>query len=432
MKIKTFIAWTGIFFLSVIPAILLFILGPRDYSSVTHTLGQVSGLIGMTMFALTFILSTRAKWIEYLFDGLDKVYPVHAVLGATSLVLLLMHPVFLVMKYIPENFQLAAKYLLPGGLLSVDFGIFALLGMIVLLMITLYSNIKYHRWKLSHEFLGLFFILAILHVILVRESVARDYIFQGYYVYATIVSVIGLSGFMYSLMRTRLLGKKYRIKSITPLNQCNQIVLEPIDNAISFKAGQFIFIKFLNKKVGTESHPFSIAAPSDSKEIRVIAKNLGDFTSNLGNLRVGNYAIVEGPYGGFHNKDFADEVWVAGGIGITPFLGLARDFQRGAHKKSDMKAQHVDLYYSVKSKDEFVCLEELQDIAKSNKSFRVYPWISSEKGYLDIAGIEKNSRLKGKEYYLCGPASLKDSIKKGLIQKNIPKNSIYDERFAFK
>ncbi len=121
MKTKTILAWIGIFFIGIIPIFLLLAFGPKNYTSPSHTLGQVTGLVGMTLFALTFILSTRAKWIEYLFDGLDKVYPVHAVLGATSFVLLLLHPLFLVMKYIPANIGLAAKYLLPGGLISVDF-----------------------------------------------------------------------------------------------------------------------------------------------------------------------------------------------------------------------------------------------------------------------------------------------------------------------
>jgi predicted ferric reductase len=365
MKAKLMLAWFGIFLISVLPVMLLFALGPNDYSSVTHTLGQMCGLIGMTMFALTFVLSTRAKWIEYLFDGLDKVYPVHATLGAVSLVLLLMHPIFLVMKYIPENIRLAAVYLLPGGLLSVDFGIFALLGMILLLIITVYSGIKYNHWKVSHKFLGLFFALAILHVFLIRATVARDYIFKGYYVYAAAVSIIGLSSLIYSLVRTRLLGRKYTVKKITALSEgsCYEIMLEPVGKGIRFKSGQFVFVKFKNKKTGIESHPFSIASPSGNKEIRIIAKSLGDFTSLLGSLNKGDSAVVEGPYGRFHVNGFsgrtddgadeeasdkADEVWVAGGIGITPFIGLAEDF---ANSKAE---RQVHLFYSVKERKE-VC-----------------------------------------------------------------------------
>jgi predicted ferric reductase len=356
---------------------------------------------------------------------------------------------------------LAARYILPGGLISVDFGIFALLGMIILLIITLYGAWKYQHWKFSHEFLGAFFILAVLHILLVRNTVARDNIFNGYYFYAIIVSVIGLTGFIYSLLRNRLKGKMYRINGVNAISGCFEILLEPIDElvkkhddasngagngaGIKFKSGQFVFVRFLNKGVGRESHPFSIAAPSGTGGFRIIVKSLGDFTSQLGKLHEGNKVIVEGPYGRFHNEnhkknntddnndssnsgsknDFSDEIWVAGGIGITPFLGLAEDFRHS-------KTGRVDLYYSVKNKNEFVHLEELHDIARFNKSFRVFPWISDESGYLNIDAIAKNGNLKHHRYYLCGPVSLKSAIRDALIKKGIPNKYIHDERFAFK
>jgi predicted ferric reductase len=428
MKTKTVLAWAGIFLVGILPAILLFLFGPGDYSSVTHTLGQVSGLMGMTFFALTFILSTRARRIEDLFDGLDKVYPVHAVLGAVSLILLLLHPIFLVMKFIPGNMKLAATYLLPGGLISVDFGIFALFGMILLLMVTFYSKMKYNRWKFSHEFLGFLFLLAVLHVFLVRNTVARDYIFEGYYVYAAVVSIIGLGCFFYSLLRNKLFGKKYIIERFKDLNGCFEIILKPLGQGIRFRAGQFIFVKFQNRIVGKESHPFSIASPSGNGNIRIIVKNLGDFTSQLEKLKEGNKLTVEGPYGRFHNIACREEIWVAGGIGITPFLGLAEDFRKDKNGQNG----HVDLYYSVKSKNEFVHLEELQDIARSNKNFRVFPWVSDEKGYLNLNEISKTSSLKNKEYYLCGPVSLKVAITNALLIKNVSSDRVHDERFAFK
>ncbi len=306
--------------------------------------------------------------------------------------------------------------------------------MIILLIITLYGKLTYQKWKFSHEFLGAFFILAVFHIIAVRTTVARDNIFDGYYAYAVIVSVIGLLGFIYSLIRKKLLGKKYHIKEINNINDCYEILLEPIDKnidkGITFKSGQFVFVTFQNKSLGRESHPFSIAAPSGTGNFRIIIKSLGDFTSQLGKLRVGNKVIVEGPYGRFHHsskttQNYSDEVWVAGGIGITPFLGLAEDFRHS-------KTGHVDLYYSVKNKAEFVHLEKLQDIAKSNKNFRVFPWTSDEMGYLNIEAIAKNGSIKNRKYYLCGPASLKSAIREGLIQKNISDDDIHDERFAFK
>lgn len=423
MRGKAFIGFAIIALVGILPVMLLFLFGPRDFSSTTHTLGQVAGLAGMTLFAVTFILSTRARWVESLFGGLDRVYPVHSIIGATSLSLLLAHPLLLVMKYIPADISIAARYLLPGGKLSVDFGIFALAGMIALLLTTLYWNIAYHRWKFSHEFLGVVFILAALHVLLIRD-VSRDYIFQGYNAYAVVVSIVGIAGFAYSLFRNRLRRKKYVVEMVNKLNSCSEILLRPAGKGINFHPGQFVFVKFYSKFVSRESHPFSIAS-ADRGKIRLVIKNLGDFTGKVGNIKSGDIAALEGPYGRFHENKYNDEVWIAGGIGITPFLALAEDF-------STKDSGKADLYYIVKDDAEFVHLEVLEKIARKNKNFRLFKWVTQKLGRITLADIEKNSPLVGKDFFLCGPESLKASMKEALSGKSIPAKSIHDERFMFK
>ncbi|WZB73187.1 FAD-binding oxidoreductase [Achromobacter xylosoxidans] len=87
------------------------------------------------------------------------------------------------------------------------------------------------------------------------------------------------------------------------------------------QAGQFAFVRF-DRREG--AHPYTIAsAPRPDGAIRFEIKALGDYTSRLpGALRVGQPVEVEGPYGCFQlDADAgAPQVWVAGGIGVTPFL----------------------------------------------------------------------------------------------------------------
>ena len=88
-------------------------------------------------------------------------------------------------------------------------------------------------------------------------------------------------------------------------------------------AGQFAFVRF-DRREG--AHPYTIAsAPRPDGAIRFEIKALGDYTSRLpGALRVGQPVEVEGPYGCFQlDADAgAPQVWVAGGIGVTPFRRL--------------------------------------------------------------------------------------------------------------
>ena len=159
-------------------------------------------------------------------------------------------------------------------------------------------------------------------------------------------------------------------------------------------------------------------------------KSLGDFTKKLDALKIGDRSELEGPYGrfNFHNEN-SDQIWVAGGIGITPFIGMAEDLA----EKDELKNK-VELYYCVKDEREFVYFDEFKDIEKRLKNnFKFIPWVTDTHGHLTIQEIKKlSSPFKRSEFYLCGPKGLKDAISKGLVEAGVPKEKIFDEQFNFR
>lgn len=437
MEIKTICGWAVLLLISLFPIFMWGYFGPgteelTDYASITHVLGELFGLVGMTMFALSFILATRISWIEDVFGGLDKVYITHAILGGTALILILGHPILLVLKFVPAQMYLAAKYLLPSAVWSVNFGIIALVGMIALIVITLFSKMKYHRWKFTHEFLGLMFIFAVLHIFLVRNSVAQDNIFDWYYLYATIVSAMGLFGFSYSLFIKNRLFKNavYSIKSIQQRNGVFEILLTPEHKPISYQAGQFIFVRFYNEQISREQHPFSIASKSDAFEIIIVIKQLGDYTSKLAHLKEGDKVSIEGPYGRFGYKKYSkrDQVWIAAGIGITPFIGMAQDVAEDSELQSK-----ITLIYSVKNQDDLIGEPLFNDVMQKTSNFKFIPWISETQGRVDAKAVyDLSGRFRNKEFFLCGPAEFKLAIIRGLIKNGVSKDHIHEEVFDFR
>ncbi len=433
IKLRRFLGFMVIGVISLIPVFLWFFLGNGaiEFSkSITHSLGELFGLVGMALFAISFVLSTRIKVIENVFGGLDKVYPIHAVVGGIAFVLILAHPVFLVLKFIPSNIPLAAEYLLPSAYWSANFGIIALTGFVFLMFLTLYTKIRYNLWKFSHEFLGAVFAIAVLHIFMVRGVASGDIIFSGYYIYAGVVSFVGVSSFLYSLLirKSGIKNFAYKVESIRQIKDNFEIIMTPEEKPIKYKSGQFIFVRFYHKHLPSESHPFSIASKSDSPRIKIIVKKLGDFTEDMGKITIGDKVLIEGPYGrfGFDCSPRKDQIWLAGGIGITPFLGMAEDIGERC------PSNKIDLYYTGRGK-EFIGGDILSKIHSKSKALRVFLWDSGEKGHLNLDAIKKNSeKLEEKEFFLCGPERFKQEIIKELLAFGIKKSAIHQEEFEFK
>jgi predicted ferric reductase len=335
------------------------------------------------------------------------------------------------LKFVPSNIAQAAEYILPSIHWSVNFGIIALTGMLILIYITLYTKMKYHKWKFTHEFLGLMFFFAVLHIFLVRGNASADNIFDGYYIYAAIVSLIGLGAFSYSLFIKNRLVKNavYKIKNIEQSKDMFEIDLVPEHKPINYKSGQFIYIRFYNEKLSKEPHPFSIASKSGENTIKIVVKKLGDFTNYLENLKVGEKVSIEGPYGRFNFRKYRDkdQIWIAAGIGITPFLGMAEDLL------NIEKHGKIELYYTVRNEPEFIGYDKFSKIASNIEGFSFVPWISNKNGRINVNVIKKFSgNLRDKEVFICGPERFKESLIKQIVNEGTKKSSIHEEAFEFR
>ncbi|MEK6927259.1 MAG: ferric reductase-like transmembrane domain-containing protein [Nanoarchaeota archaeon] len=428
---KTKLGPTIFWIFSAIPILLWLIVRSgtpmfSNYSVITHSLGQLSGLVGMTMFALTFILTMRLKIVEEYFNGLDKVYQFHHLLGILSFVLILFHPLLLVIKFIPSNIQQAALYLLPSSSWPINFGIIALLAMILLIVLTIFAKITYKKWRISHKFMGLVFLIACFHVFLVTTDITFYPLLKYYMI---LISVMGALSYLYgSFVRHELKSPfKYKLESIKSLS--NNILLlkfSPLGKKINFKPGQFIFIKFLDSRVENESHPFTIASGPDNEKLTFAIKSLGDFTNQLKSLSSGAIVEIEGPYGKFgqNAKPTQEQVWIAGGIGITPFLSIAQSIKFNSK---------VDLYYCTRNKEDAIFLPILNEIAnKSNNNLKIIPYHTEEKPRLSAEIIEKISGLANKSFLLCGPTNMMLSLESQLKKKGVKSEDIHFEDFNLK
>lgn len=453
-RLEHLFGWGVTILLCILPVVLYFDAHPlsqvHGFAPTLLMLGRVTGLIGMVMYALNLIYATRLRFLEYWFGGLNRVYIAHHLLGGFALIFLAFHPMFLALRYIQTSFTQAALLLIPNGLTPIsalwqtssDFhtavilqwgvflGIVAFWGMVILLLITFFIKIPYNVWLFTHRFLGFAFFLAGLHVVILSNNASSSTPLK---LYVLVMSILGIAAFIYRSVVGKILIRtyKYRVVEVDAVKGgVVHMKLQALDLPVPYKPGQFVFIRFLDSTevgINNEWHPFSISSSPKDQHLRLSIKALGDYTGKLAALRSGAIAEIEGAYGKFTFTNYKNknQIWVAGGIGITPFLSMAKTLADNDYK--------VDLYYSVKTASELLDWRLLNEIAVFKKGdFKIYPFVADQQeGFLTADYIEKHSgNLKEKDIFICGPPPMMAAMRKQLKAKSVPGTSIYTEEFA--
>jgi predicted ferric reductase len=387
---------------------------------------QITALTGFSLFALTFVLSARWKWLEDYFGGLDKMYHLHHNMARIALTLLLIHPILLAIRFIPGEMEKLVWYLLPmHRKIEIDLGSWALWGLILLMLLTIFIKLPYDKWKITHKFMGVFFILGVLHIFFLDLSVSANPVLAAY---LGILSVTGVVAWVYKSLLFDLLIEKprYRVESTDHLNEhVVEITMKPEKRRVQFIPGQYFFFSFRDSVISTESHPFTVCDEDDNGQIKIMVKVLGDYTKQLyKNLKPGAIALLEGPYGRFdYRNGKKDQIWIGGGVGIAPFLSFANDLKNQKHPNF-----RVDLYYCVKSENEAIHIQQFKELEEMTKDFQVHLIREDVEGLLSTNGL---TRLEDKDVFICGPKSMREALVPQLKKNGVPNKAIQFEDFDF-
>jgi predicted ferric reductase len=295
---------------------------------------------------------------------------------------------------------------------------------------------------------GIVFLLGSYHA-LTTDSAAGSGALTAYLATA---ATAGLAAFAYrSVVGRRLVRRRpYRVVRVSRLDDSvTEIVMEPLGKPLVYEPGQFLFVGFrslalrdqlnpfelsverqvLSVRPGEsvhQFHPFSITSAPDEPMVRITVKALGDYTRALRQLEAGADAVVEGPYGSFTHRGLGSrQVWAAGGIGVTPFLSMARSL-----REDDDLA--VDFYYCVEHGDEAHFLDELRAIEARRDGFTVTVVPRDREGFLTGARLARgHGALGSSDVLVCGPPGMIESLRSQLATEGLPPEQFHAEEFSF-
>jgi predicted ferric reductase len=118
------------------------------------------------------------------------------------------------------------------------------------------------------------------------------------------------------------------------------------------------------------------------------------------------------------------------GAGITPFRSWIRAFPTEQQMEFD-----IDLYYTVRSQDEALFLDEIRTAATQHPSFRPHIIDSQRDGSFTmehIVGTCGGGTIVAKDVYLCGPSRMTESFQQSLRKLGVPPMHIHFEYFTFR
>ncbi len=207
------------------------------------------------------------------------------------------------------------------------------------------------------------------------------------------------------------------------------------------KAGQWIRLSLIGPDPMDSdggSRVLSIVSAPHEPQLTV-ATRLSDsaFKRRLKELPEGAELRLAGPNGSFtlHEDPARSAVFIAGGIGITPFLSMIRD---ATHRALDQK---ITLFYSNRDPAAAAFLDELQELEKTNPNFRLIATMTELegescqwKGETDFVDQEMLARhlpdLAEPIYYCVGPAAMIVSTKEMLNAAGVPSEDMCFEQFS--
>lgn len=381
----------------------------------------LSGYLAINFMSITMLLAARPGWLEAPLGGLDKMYQLHKWTGILAVLSALAHWLIEMADDALEDLFGNDRSLheadFSGWLDSLqdgaeDLGEPGLYVLLFLVAITLTRWVPYAYWRYLHRAMPLIYLALVSHALLLAPL--------KWWQQPTgwLMALLMVGGVVASLQSlTGKIGKTRRYKGwVQAVKQTPAAITEVVcamgKRWPGHRAGQFALVTF-DRLEG--AHPFTVSsADRGDGQLSFQIKALGDYTGTLAQrLQKGQAVTLEGPYGRFNpekGRKNAQQIWVAGGIGVTPFLAALEN--RVLHSQQDYPA--LTLHYCTAGADEDPMLKRLQQLLEQLSDVTLHVYDSQQGQRLTASQLQLHSNTV--DIWFCGPQGLATALRNGLKQ----------------
>jgi len=242
---------------------------------------------------------------------------------------------------------------------------------------------------------------------------------------------VGILSYTYTLVFYKHWGPKhaYEVSNVKHLGGITEIYFTPKGRRLSFEPGMFVFLRVeKNALIPPEYHPFTISSDPSKEYLRLSFKPFGDYTKKLVHIKKGTQVSLYGPYGEFSSyvfNPYKKQIWIAGGVGITPFLSMLGYEVKNGDKKD------IDFIYAGHSEEDCTYKDEIEKTIKgADDNIKFITNISKRDGHLSAHRIKKMVHdIEDWIILICGPGAMVASLKDQLVDIGMPEDRIVFEEF---
>ena len=387
---------------------------PDDLPRVRAS-GVVIGWIGCGLLLSSLALALREPRLASLVGGIEAMVFWHRWSGLAAYVVLLAHPLVLAAAFLPTAPSVAWQVVSPfAESWPVWAGWVSLLVLMAGLAATFAQRLAYRTRRWLHAAMGAGVLVGLVHLILlgIDEPVAP--------ILAVATVLLGWR----AVREDWGLGTPpFVVSAVWPVVEGTvELALKPLADAIEVKPGQFVVVAFYagpRYRGCHEFHPFTVSGVDPGGVIRIAVKAVGDCTRRMQSIEPGVMARVQGAFGALlADHSSALELWVAGGMGLTPFLSRLR---------AGPLAAPTTLFYLYRTPADAAFLAELEARAEADPllTLAVAP-TGAALPDLD-ALLPDASALHGRECYVSGPSAMIGGVVRTLRARGVTPRHIHAE-----
>lgn len=396
-------------------------------SGILYLIAQWSGFFALVSLAFLIFSGDTARFSDRFF-GLDRIIKFQRKFSFLSFAFLFLHPIFFILAGQSfTNYFIPAFYALPLAFGTLAFYVFVA----VMLFSYFYKRISYKAWQYIHVLTYLLFFASIYHAFFWGSDSDKLFFIISY---ATLIIAVIMGAIYRTLYKIK--EKRRGLATLVSIKWENDNIFTATfktNQRMKFSAGQFCFLRLDRDKLYAR-HPFTISSSPQEENLSFTIKNSGRFTSAVSKLLPGDQINIDGPFGLFiEQKDMKDVIFIAGGVGITPFSSLLKDFA------AKNRAGKNVLLYCVKKESDLVLKGELENLVNlANLNLKLIYILSAEEtnragyfsGHLTKEILtEAVKDLSNPYFYICGSEPLQNTAKQMIKALGVSADKIIIESF---